>query len=68
MPNIDSVFPYFRLVSAVVPVVLAVLIRILLGRNRFTRFLMSAATTWLAVNVFLAPFTDPRHLDKWLLP
>ena len=49
------------------PILLAVLIRVLLGRNRFTRLLMSAATTWLAMNVLLAPLTDLRHLQKWLL-
>jgi hypothetical protein len=38
------------------------------GRNRFTGFLVSAATTWLAVNVLLAPFTDLGHLHSWLMP
>ena len=67
MPNVETVFAHLRLASAVAPVVLAILLRLLVGRNRFTRFLVSAATTWLSVNVLLAPFTDLGHLHTWLL-
>ena len=64
--SLDSVLPYLRLATATAPFAAAVVLRILLGRNRITRFLLSAATTWFAVNILLAPFTDLSHLGSWL--
>jgi hypothetical protein len=52
---------------AVTPFVVALALRILLGKNRVTQFLLSATTTWFAVNVLLGPFTDPSRLGDWLL-
>ena len=67
MHNIDSFLPYLRVMTAASPFAAALLLRVLIGRNRVTQFLLSAATTWFAVNVLLSPFTDPSHLGAWLL-
>ena len=66
MPNIDVLLPYLRVATAVFPFLTALLIRLLLGPSRATRFLLSAATTWFAVNVLLGPFTDLARLPDWL--
>lgn len=64
--DLGSHLPYLRIATALAPFIGALLLRVLLGRNRVTRFLISASTTWFAVNVLLAPFTDPGHLMSWL--
>lgn len=67
MTNVNAFLPYLRVATAVSPFVAALALRLLLGRNRITQFLVSAATTWFAVNVLLAPFTNPGQLGSWLL-
>jgi hypothetical protein len=66
VPSIENVLPYLRVATAVVPFVAALLVRLLVGGNRVTRFLLSAATTWFAVNILLSPFTDLARLPSWL--
>jgi hypothetical protein len=66
VPNIENVLPYLRVATAVIPFLAALLVRLLLGANRVTRFLLSAATTWFAVNILLSPFTDVARLPAWL--
>ncbi|MBZ5621072.1 MAG: hypothetical protein LAQ69_20455 [Acidobacteriia bacterium] len=43
--------------TAVLPFVLAIVLRVVLGRNRMTRTLLSASTIWFLVNVLLAPYS-----------
>jgi hypothetical protein len=66
MTSLEQTLPYLRLATALLPFVAALLVRIAAGGNRFTRMLLSLATTWFAVNVLLAPFTDVAHLGNWL--
>lgn len=57
----------FKILSAVVPVAVAIGLRFVLGRNHATELMLSMATTWFAINVLLSPFTDPSHVGSWLL-
>lgn len=66
MQSVDRVLPYLQVATALAPLVVAMMIRMAAGANRVTRILISLATTWFAVNVLLAPFTDVRGLGAWL--
>ena len=66
MSKLELILPYLRVATAVIPFAVALLVRLLVGPNRITRFLVSAAITWFAVNILLAPFTDVARLTAWL--
>ena len=64
--------PPARVVMAVLPFVVAVFLRLLLGNNSLTRCLISISVLWFAANVLMAPYsegvrTDIRNL-RTLLP
>jgi hypothetical protein len=64
--GLQHLVPYLKVTTAVLPVVIALLLRLVVGRNRITKLLLSGATIWLAVNVALSPFTDPARIGDWL--
>jgi uncharacterized membrane protein len=49
--------PYARIGTAVAPFVVAMLLRLLFGKNRLTSLLISLATVWFTVNVLIAPYS-----------
>ena len=49
--------PYARVGTAVGPFVLAISLRLLFGRTRWTNHLLSIATIWFTVNVLIAPYS-----------
>jgi len=49
--------PYARVGTAVAPIAIALLLRLLFGKNRLTEILVTAGTMWFVVNVLLAPFS-----------
>ena len=53
----DVLSPHARLATAVLPFVVALGLRIILGRNRLTRTLVSAGTVWFFINVLMAPYS-----------
>jgi len=60
---LDDLSPYARVTTAIAPFVLAVILRLVLGKNRLTRILFSISATWLVVNVMLAPYSLPMQRD-----
>jgi hypothetical protein len=59
--------PYARVSTAVAPFVIAIVLRLLFGKNRMTGTLITLATTWFVVNVLIAPYSvemqqDIRHV------
>jgi hypothetical protein len=54
---------YARILTAVMPVVLAIAIRLIYGKNRATNALLSISTMWLAINVLLTPYSDGMQRD-----
>ena len=54
----DALTPHARVVTAVGPFVLAMLLRLFMGRTAFTRYFISASTLWFLVNVLLAPYAQ----------
>ena len=64
--------PPARVAMAIVPFVLALLMRLLLGNNSLTRCLISLGVLWFAANVLMAPYSDGVRTDirnlRTLLP
>ncbi|HUB80093.1 MAG TPA: hypothetical protein VMB03_14910 [Bryobacteraceae bacterium] len=59
----DRLTPYARVVTAVTPFLIAIVIRLIFGKNKVTRALLSISTIWFAVNVFLAPYSYGMRQD-----
>jgi hypothetical protein len=55
--------PYARLMTAVLPFLVALMLRFILGKNRVTRGLISLSTAWFLVNVLLAPYSEGMRRD-----
>ena len=67
---LNHLSPYARILTAVIPILLAVAIRFIFGKNRVTQVLLSISTMWFAVNILLAPYSggmqrDLAHLRAW---
>ena len=68
----NDLSPYARVVTAVLPFAFAVFMRLLVGNNRLTRWLISLTILWFAANILMAPYSarmrqDIRNL-RTLLP
>ena len=64
--------PHSRVVTAVLPFGVAILVRLVLGNNQLTRWLISLSVVWFAANILMAPYSagmrqDIRNL-RTLLP
>jgi hypothetical protein len=59
---IDAVSPHARVISAIAPFGGAMILRLVLGENRITKWLVSIGTMWFLINVLLAPYS-PEMLD-----
>jgi hypothetical protein len=59
----EDLSPYARVVTAVLPFVVAILLRLFLGKNQVTRVLLSVSTTWFAINVLMAPLSEGMRRD-----
>jgi hypothetical protein len=59
----EDLSPHARVATAVAPFVFAILMRLFLGKNRFTQVLLSLSTMWFAANVLLAPYSAGMRQD-----
>jgi hypothetical protein len=55
--------PYARVTTAVAPFVAAIALRLMFGKNRVTRTLLSVSTTWFVINVLMAPYSTGMRDD-----
>jgi len=55
--------PYARVTTAVAPFVAASALRMMFGKSRKTRLLLSISVIWFAVNVLLAPYATGVQQD-----
>jgi hypothetical protein len=55
--------PHARVLTAVLPIVGALLLRLFFGKGRLTGVLISVATVWFAANVLLAPYSAAMQQD-----
>ena len=62
--------PYARVTTAVLPFAAAILLRVIFGKNKLTRILLSISTTWFAINVLMAPYSTGMQQDlhnlRWI--
>lgn len=54
---VDSFSPHARVATALIPFLVALVLRLLFGKNRVTRIALSVATVWFAANVMMAPYS-----------
>jgi uncharacterized membrane protein len=54
---IESLGHHARVASAVAPFVVAMALRLMLGKSRFTAWCVTLGTMWFAINVLLAPYS-----------
>lgn len=59
----DRLSPYARVVTAIVPFLAAIVLRLIFGKNKITRALLSISTIWFAANVFMAPYSYGMRQD-----
>ena len=50
--------PDERILLAVIPFGIAILIRVLLGRSQITNWSVTLGTMWFTINVLLTPYAD----------
>jgi hypothetical protein len=55
---LDDLTPHARVVTAVVPFVIAILVRVFVGKTKMTSLLFSASTIWFAINVLMVPYSS----------
>ncbi|MGD0773469.1 MAG: hypothetical protein ABSC05_11670 [Candidatus Solibacter sp.] len=69
---INDLSPHARVATAVLPFAIAVAMRVVLGANRLTRWLISLSVMWFAANVLMAPYSAGMREDiqnlRTLLP
>jgi hypothetical protein len=60
---VDELSPHARVITAIAPFSGAMILRLVLGRNRFTKWLVSLSTMWFMVNVLIAPYSPGMRED-----
>ena len=60
---LDDFSPYARVATALAPFLIAIVIRLIFGKNRVTRVLLSISTTWFAINILMAPYSAGMRRD-----
>ena len=54
---VDALSPHARVATALIPFLAALVLRLIIGKNRLSRVVLSLATMWFAVNVLMAPYS-----------
>jgi hypothetical protein len=60
---LDQLSPYMRVATAIAPFVITLLMRVLLGGNALTRWMITLSTFWFAANVLMAPYSAGMRQD-----
>jgi hypothetical protein len=60
---LEALSPHARVATAILPFVLAIVLRIVLGRNRLTRALISIGTMWFVMNILMVPYSIQMQQD-----
>jgi hypothetical protein len=59
----NDLSPHARVVTAILPFALAVFVRVILGNNPLTRWMISLSVLWFAANVLMAPYSAGMRQD-----
>jgi hypothetical protein len=49
--------------TAILPFLVAMILRLMFGKNRMTQVLLSASTVWFLANLLMAPFSQGMQRD-----
>ena len=60
---ISEISPYARVATALLPFLGALVARLVFGKNRLTQTVLSLATVWFAVSIWMAPYSDGLRQD-----
>lgn len=64
--------PHARVATAILPFGVAIFVRLVLGNNQLTRWLISLSVLWFAANILMAPYSAGMRQDirdlRTLLP
>ena len=60
---LQDLSPHARVVIALAPFLAAIVARLILGKNKATRILLSVSTTWFAINILLTPYSSRLQTD-----
>lgn len=60
---LENLSPHARVATALAPFLLAIALRLILGKNKMTRLLLSLSTTWFAINILLTPYSARMQED-----
>lgn len=63
MNILDDLSPHARVATALAPFLLAIVLRLILGKNKVTRLLLSLSTTWFAINILMTPYSSRMRDD-----
>jgi hypothetical protein len=64
---LERLSPHARVATAVAPFVGALVFRAITGRSRMASILISVATTWFAVMIFMTPMSEGMQQDLFRL-
>lgn len=59
----ERLTPYARVATAITPFLLAIIVRLMCGKNQVTRALLSISTIWFLANVLMAPYSYAMRQD-----
>jgi hypothetical protein len=60
---LEGLGPYAQVGTAVLPFAVSIGLRLLFGRSRLLDALVTVATAWFTLNVFVAPFSARMRQD-----
>jgi hypothetical protein len=60
---LDDLSPHARVATAVLPFLIAILVRVFVGKTKITSLLFSVGTIWFAINVLMAPYSARMQQD-----
>ena len=63
MGLLDSLTPHARVATAVIPFIIAVVLRVILGKTKVTSLLVTSSTMWFAINILMAPYSTSMQQD-----
>jgi hypothetical protein len=60
---LDSLSPYVRVATAVMPFACAMMARIIWGKSQTMSWLITFSTVWFVINVMTAPYSAPMRQE-----
>ena len=63
MGLLDDLTPHARVLTAVLPFLIAIIVRVCIGKTKMTSLLFSLSTIWFAINVLMTPYSTKMQQD-----